>query len=132
MGLAQLQPATARSAARAAGLPAPTANDLLDPAINLQLAAAHLRTLVDRFDDQLAVALAAYNAGPLAAERWLPEEPVDGDVWLENVPYNETRDYVQRVLWHSVVFGWLRNGKGQEAKAWLAPIQPPASTSAGT
>ncbi len=132
MGLAQLLPATARSAARAARRPVPGATDLLDPAVNLELAATHLRTLLDRFDDQLAVALAAYNAGPLAVERWLPEEPVEGDIWLENVPYNETRDYVQRVLWHSVVFGWLRNGKGQETKSWLAPIKSPARTSAGT
>jgi soluble lytic murein transglycosylase len=129
MGLAQLRPETARIVARAADRPAPRANDLLDPATNLQLAATHLRSLIDRFDDQIAVALAAYNAGPLAAKRWLPEQPMDGDIWLENVPYNETRDYVQRVLWHSVVFGWLGNGKGRDTKAWVAPIKPPTRTS---
>ena len=130
MGLAQLMPETARRAARAANRPVPRANDLLDPVINLDLAARHLRMLIDRFDDQLAVALAAYNAGPLAVERWLPEQPLEGDIWLENVPYNETRDYVQRVLWHSVVFGWLRNGKGQDTKTWVAPIKPTARPSA--
>jgi soluble lytic murein transglycosylase len=53
----------------------------------------------------------------------LPPQPIDADIWAENIPYNETREYVQRVLWHSVVFGWLSNG-GAERDAWLAQVAP--------
>lgn len=123
LGLAQLRPETARYVARESNTAPPSATDLLDPAVNLRLGAAHLRSLLDRFDGQLPVALAAYNAGRLPAERWLPDRPLDADIWVENIPYNETRDYVQRVLWHSVVFGWLRSDrKPQSVDAWLLPI----------
>ncbi|HLF09956.1 MAG TPA: transglycosylase SLT domain-containing protein [Gammaproteobacteria bacterium] len=130
MGLAQLLPETARRIAREWQQPIPQPADLLDPAVNVRLAASHLRTLIDRFDDQLVVALAGYNAGPLAAQRWLPDRPIDSDVWVENIPYNETREYVQRVLWHSVVFGWLPNGRSQNTESWLRQIAPQDSRSA--
>jgi soluble lytic murein transglycosylase len=124
LGLMQLMPDTARRTAQLAGLPAPHREDLFDPQTNITLGAAHLRSLVDRFNGHLVVALAGYNAGSRAAERWLPERPLDSDIWVENIPYNETREYVQRVLWHSIVFAWLRNGEGQSADAWLAHVQP--------
>ncbi len=124
IGLAQLMPGTAKRIARADQQPLPSASDLFDPGLNLRLGAAHLRELIDRFDGQQVVALAAYNAGPLAAERWLPEAPIDADIWVENIPYNETRDYVQRVLWHTVVFGWLGSGEAQDFTPWARPITP--------
>ena len=64
------------------------------------------------------------NAGPGAARRWLPQESIDSDIWIENIPYNETRAYVQRILWHTVVFGWLRTGKAQSTDHWAARIAP--------
>jgi soluble lytic murein transglycosylase len=124
MGLAQLLPETARLTARAWSLPQPRPADLLVPDVNVRLGAAHLRSLIDRFEGQTMLALAAYNAGPVPAERWLPPEPLDADVWVENIPYNETREYVQRVLWHSVVFGWLDSGEPQNVDTWLMPILP--------
>ena len=129
LGLAQLMPDTAKRIARRLGAPEPSRADLLVPEINLTLAAAELRSLLDEFAEQLPLALAGYNAGPNAARRWLPERPLDADVWIENIPYNETRDYVQRVLWHSVVFAWLESGAGRDTRAWLAAIEPPGSGS---
>jgi soluble lytic murein transglycosylase len=123
LGLAQLLPATARQVAREWQQPEPAAADLLDPAVNLTLGAARLRDLMNRFGQQTSVALAGYNAGERAVERWLPAEPIDADIWTENIPYNETRDYVQRVLWHSIVFGWLESD-GAERNAWLAQVAP--------
>jgi soluble lytic murein transglycosylase len=79
---------------------------------------------MNRYGQQTIVALAGYNAGERAVERWLPTEPIDADIWTENIPYNETRDYVQRVLWHSVVFGWLTSGGDPERDAWSAQIAP--------
>jgi soluble lytic murein transglycosylase len=119
-GLLQMLPETARRTARHWKRPRPAADDLFNPSINVPLGAALLRTLVDRFDGQTVVALAGYNAGPGAATRWLPDQAIPADVWIENIPYNETRRYVQRVLWHNVVFGWLESGKPQKMGEWLA------------
>jgi soluble lytic murein transglycosylase len=124
-GLMQLQPATARSTARYYKRPTPALTDLFDPYINTALGAARLRMLLDEFDDQTPVALAGYNAGVNAVTRWLPPEPLDSDIWIENIPYNETRGYVQRILWHSLMFTWLRTqGHGLQTQSWLSPIRP--------
>jgi peptidoglycan lytic transglycosylase len=124
LGLTQLRPETARRIAQSAGRAVPLRADLFDPQVNIELGATHLRNLIDEFDGQLVVALAAYNAGAGAAERWLPRTPIAADVWVENIPYNETREYVQRVLWHSVVFGWLGSGEGEDTRSWIARVKP--------
>jgi soluble lytic murein transglycosylase len=124
-GLLQLIPETARRTAKVWKQPRPSTDDLFDPKVNVTLGAAHLRTLHDRFNGQTVVALAGYNAGPNAAARWLPSERIDPDVWIENIPYNETRNYVQRILWHTVVFKWLQTGEPQETHNWLARVGPP-------
>lgn len=124
-GLLQLIPATARSTAQRWQRPRPSTSDLLVPSTSVTLGAGQLRMLLDRFGGQTAVALAGYNAGPGAATRWLPQSAIDPDIWIENIPYNETRAYVQRVLWHSIVFAWLRSGDGQRTEGWLARIGSP-------
>jgi len=124
-GLMQLQPGTARSTARYYKRPTPAITDLFDPYINTALGAARLRMLLDEFDGQIPVALAGYNAGPKAVMRWLPPEPLDADIWIENIPYNETRGYVQRILWHSLMFTWLRTkGQAQPTESWITSIRP--------
>ena len=124
-GLMQLQLATARTTARHYKRPSPTLTDLFDPYINTALGAARLRMLLDEFDDQIPVALAGYNAGVNAVRRWLPAESLDSDIWIENIPYNETRGYVQRILWHSLTFTWLKTkGVAQQTASWLAPVSP--------
>jgi soluble lytic murein transglycosylase len=122
VGLLQMLPETARRTARRAQHPVPRPSDLLNPAINVRLGAAHLKELIDQFGGQVPLALAGYNAGPGAALRWLPEQPMDTDVWIENIPFNETRTYVQRILWHTVVFSWLGSGQPQVTQAWLTEV----------
>jgi soluble lytic murein transglycosylase len=124
LGLLQLMPGTARRTALHWQRPKPTSEQLFDPAVNLPLGAAQLRQMIDAFGGQVPVALAAYNAGPNAATRWLPSRPMDADAWIENIPYNETRGYVQRILWHRLVFSWLREGHPQKVEDWLARITP--------
>jgi soluble lytic murein transglycosylase len=131
LGLMQLQPATARSTARYWKRRRPAVSELFDPRINLSLGAARLRMLLDRLEGQLPVALAAYNAGINAASRWLPSQPMDADIWIENIPYNETRGYVERVLWQSVLFSWLRSAEPQRVDDWLAPIEPTRQVAGG-
>jgi len=96
--------------------------NLQNPTTNIYLGAAKFRDMIDRFGGKVPVALAAYNAGPTAAVRWQPTAKKDIDVWIENIPYNETRIYVQRIYWHSVVFGWLATGEGQSTVSWLTTI----------
>jgi soluble lytic murein transglycosylase len=122
-GLMQLQLDTARRAARDWKRQRPDLLDLFDPATSILLGAARLRTLLDQFDGQIPAALAAYNAGPNAVTRWLPSKSVDSDIWIENIPYGETRVYVERILWHALTFTWLHTKEAQQTKAWLTPIR---------
>lgn len=122
LGIAQLTPATARETARRWQRAEPTRADLLDPAVGITLGAARVAELLRGFDGQLPVALGAYNAGEAAASRWLPPRAIDSDVWIENIPFNETRAYVRRVLWHSLVFRWLETERPQSAHEWLGKV----------
>jgi soluble lytic murein transglycosylase len=128
LGLMQLLPSTARVVAQRSRQPVPSRAQLLDPAINIPLGASYLADLVQRFDGEIALATAAYNAGPNAARRWLPTEPLDLDIWAENIPFNETRAYVQRVAWHALVFDWLESRKPRDVSDWLRSVKPPATT----
>jgi soluble lytic murein transglycosylase len=121
-GLMQLLLPTARSVAKRWKLPLPTQEALFQPTTNLQLGAAYLSELRDKFGGNLLQALGSYNAGPGAVARWLPPQIMDADVWIENIPYNETRSYIQKILWHITVFSWKETGKAQDLSAVLAPI----------
>ncbi|MGA1577708.1 MAG: transglycosylase SLT domain-containing protein [Steroidobacteraceae bacterium] len=123
MGLMQLLPTTARQVSRRIGRPAPSTAELRKPAVNVRLGSNYLAGLVQEFGGQVPVALAAYNAGPNAARRWLPGSALELDAWVENIPYNETRSYVQRVMWHSVVFQWLEDRAAKDASSWLVKIR---------
>jgi len=82
----QLVPSTASAIARRWHLSSPGRDGLFDPAIAVPLGAAYLRELLDRYGEQLALSLAAYNAGPAAIAHWLPPGPMDADIWIENIP----------------------------------------------
>ena len=98
-GVLQMLTSTARLAAKRAGLPAPTANGLYDPAINIPLGASHIAWLLRRFDDVLPFAAAGYNAGEHRVDRWIRERAgLSLDVWIDAIPYRETRNYVHNVL----------------------------------
>jgi soluble lytic murein transglycosylase len=132
IGLMQLLPATARQTAKTWGLPAPSNASLVIPSVNVPLGSAYLRSMLDRWNGQAPFAIASYNAGPGAVKRWLPTAPMATDVWVENIPYNETRTYVQRVSWHRVVFGWIDERKPRDFSAWLGTVQPPAASTPTT
>ena len=125
LGLMQLLPSTATRTAKRWDLPAPTRASLLVPSVNVPLGSATLKSLLDRADGQTALAMAGYNAGPAAARRWLPGQPMDLDIWVENIPYNETRGYIQRASWHTVVFRWLKEREPRNYANWLGPLRPP-------
>ncbi|NLB15106.1 MAG: transglycosylase SLT domain-containing protein [Gammaproteobacteria bacterium] len=113
-GLMQLLPSTAREEARRRGLRYPGDAGLFDPRENLTLGIAHLATMLERHDQQPFLATAAYNAGPTPVARWLEQRPpssADIDLWIETIPYRETREYVARILAFSVIYDWQFHGR---------------------
>jgi soluble lytic murein transglycosylase len=123
-GLMQMLPATALAVARRWHLPPPRKDSLFDPAVAVPLGAAYLRELLDRYAGQLDLSLAAYNAGPQAVARWLPPKPMDADVWIENIPYGETRAYVQHIVEHIVAFAYVRDAEPPRLDTLLPPFEP--------
>lgn len=109
-GIMQLMPYTARRVARRHGLRYSRSRLTNDPAYNVKLGRRYLREMMTRFDGSYVLAVAAYNAGPNVVTRWLRKngDPRDGVLdpidWIELIPYQETRTYVQRVLGNLQVF----------------------------
>jgi soluble lytic murein transglycosylase len=98
-GLMQLLPRTAEDLARRSGATTFTTADLATPAVNIAYGSYYLRYLIDHYRGQLLPALAAYNAGMTNVDRWVAEARTDGHPFtLADIPFPETRAYVQRVL----------------------------------
>lgn len=125
-GLMQMMPSTAVAVARRWHLSLPGRDGLFDPSSAVPLGAVYLRELLDRYGEQLALSLAAYNGGPASIGRWLPAAPMDADVWIENIPYNETRGYVQHILEHIIAFASVRGAQTPRLAVLLPQIEPPA------
>ena len=126
-GLMQMLPATAAAVARRWHLTAPQKDGLFDPSVALPLGAAYLRELLDRYAGKLELGLAAYNAGPSTIGRWMPQRPLDADVWIENIPYSETRGYVQHILEHIVAFASVRGADPPRLDTLLPAVEPAMS-----
>ncbi|WP_263081301.1 transglycosylase SLT domain-containing protein [Endozoicomonas sp. Mp262] len=109
-GLMQLMPGTARQTARHNKITYKKASDLYQPRINIALGAAHLAELIDRFENNRVFATAAYNAGSRRVSGWLKQRGhLPLDIWIETIPYDETRQYVQNVLAFRVIYKTLKD-----------------------
>jgi soluble lytic murein transglycosylase len=105
----QLLPSTAQLVARRLGIAHQTGMLTADPAHNLRLGAQYIADMLDRFGGHPVLAAAAYNAGPGRVEEWLvtygdPRGGVDLLDWIEQIPFAETRNYVQRVVENMAVY----------------------------
>ena len=115
-GLMQLMPATATALARAAKIPYNKNKLTADPAFNIRLGSSYLNSLVNTFDGSYVLAAAAYNAGPGRARQWqrqfgdLHDAGVDPIDWVEQIPFSETRSYVQRIMENVMVYRAILNG----------------------
>ncbi|MBK6692223.1 MAG: transglycosylase SLT domain-containing protein [Myxococcales bacterium] len=125
VGLMQLMPDTARSVAAAETNLSFEESQLTQPSLNVKLGARYMKTLLERFHDNVPLAVAGYNGGPDNVAKWaarLPTVPLD--VFVEQIPYAETRGYVVRVLGNLARYAYLRGGDDALPKLVLAPLEP--------
>lgn len=122
LGLMQLMPATGRFVAKKLGLKLRNRQDILDIDTNISLGTAYLRQMLNRFNGNHMLATAAYNAGPNRAKRWAKENScVPADIWVELIPFKETRNYVRRVLFYTRIFETRLGQKTRPLRVALAP-----------
>lgn len=135
MGLLQLMPSTAQAVAKRQGQTLSDVNDLYDPQTNVALGVAHLAELEERFDGDWRLVAAAYNAGANAVERWLNRDHVPADlprdVWVETLPFYETRDYVPRVLAFATIYEWQMDRAPTVLREHIASNSPAPATDSG-
>ena len=124
VGLMQLMPATGRQVAREIRLPYSGLATLTDPASNIRLGTSYLGQMAARYSGNQVLATAAYNAGPHRVDRWLPQQgSEDARVWIENIPFNETRKYVKRVMSAEAIFQWRMTGKVRRLSDQLPAVK---------
>ena len=124
VGLMQLMPATGRQVAREIRLPYSGLATLTDPASNIRLGTSYLGQMAARYSGNQVLATAAYNAGPHRVDRWLPQQgSEDARVWIENIPFNETRKYVKRVMSAQAIFQWRMTGKVRRLSDQLPAVK---------
>jgi len=104
-GLMQLMPETAKEIASNLNDPWQTDNSLFVPDINIRYGTYYFKKLLTRFDGHFALAIAAYNAGPNRISKWLPtDRSLPADIWVETIPFKETRKYVSSVLAYTIIY----------------------------
>ncbi|MBA2413391.1 MAG: lytic transglycosylase domain-containing protein [Burkholderiaceae bacterium] len=128
-GLMQLMPATARYVAKRLNVSNFTPARVNELDINLQLGTGYLKMVLDDLDGSPVLATAAYNAGPGRPRAWRSSlsKPVEGAVFAETIPFNETRDYVKKVMSNSIYYAALFDNKAPSLKARLGTIAPKAA-----
>ncbi len=122
-GLMQLMPQTAKHVADMKGKKN-WRGDLTDPATNIEFGSYYFRHVLDRFDEREILAAAAYNAGPTRVKSWLPESVMAADVWIDTIPYSETRRYVRALLAYAAIYDVHLTGKPKRLSERLEDIQP--------
>ncbi|MDR0529730.1 MAG: lytic transglycosylase domain-containing protein [Zoogloeaceae bacterium] len=121
-GLMQIMPATARWVARKIGLKDYDPKRVTDTETNLLLGTSYMRMVLESLQRHPVLASAAYNAGPGRARRWCADAPLEGAIYVETIPFNETRDYVKKVLSNSVYYTLIFTGKPASLRERLGTI----------
>jgi soluble lytic murein transglycosylase len=121
-GLMQLMPATARWVARKIGLADYDPRRVQEPEINLRLGTAYMRMVLEALDGHFLLASAAYNAGPGRARKWRADGPLEGAIYAETIPFDETRDYVKKVMSNTLYYALLFDGKSAPLYARLGSV----------
>jgi soluble lytic murein transglycosylase len=131
-GLMQVMPATARWTAKKIGINNFLPHHIVDRDTNIAIGTGYLKLVLDNFGGSMPLAAAAYNAGPSRSQAWRGDAggPVmEAAIWVENIPFTETRDYVKKVLANTTNYAALITGQPQSLKARLGTVSPRESTS---
>ncbi len=134
-GLMQVMPATARWTAKKIGMADFKPHDITDRDTNIAIGTGYLKLVLDSFEGSMPMAAAAYNAGPGRPRAWRGASGapvVEAAIWAENVPFNETRDYVKKVLSNTTNYAALITGQPQSLKARLGMVGPKDATKPDT
>ncbi len=124
VGLMQLMPATAREVAGKIGIDVPSWK-LIDGEISIRLGAKYLDMVLERFEGNVVLAAAAYNAGPHRVSTWISDASLAADIWVETIPFDETRSYVKGVLFNATVSEWrLKNRVLTRLKSRMQDVLP--------
>ncbi len=121
-GLMQLMPATARRVARRLDERWRSPRSLEDPDTNLRYGTAYFRSLLEQLGGHFVLATAAYNAGPHRVKRWLPARTLAADIWIETIPFRETRRYVRAVLTYAMIYRKRLGLKAKRLDAYAHPV----------
>jgi soluble lytic murein transglycosylase len=123
-GLMQVMPATAKWTAKKLGMTDFQAHQISDRDTNIAIGTGYLKLLLDSFAGSMPLAAAAYNAGPGRPRGWRNGPVLEAAIWAENIPFNETRDYVKKVLSNTTNYAALITGQPQSLKARLGQVGP--------
>lgn len=126
-GLMQLMPATASWVAKKTGLRDYSWSQVNDVGVNAALGTAYLKQVLSEVDGSPVLAAAGYNAGPGRARRWRDARPIEGAIYAESIPFNETRDYVKKVMANTVLYSAVLGGSVRTLKERLGVIAPRSS-----
>ncbi|MGB5719037.1 MAG: transglycosylase SLT domain-containing protein [Gammaproteobacteria bacterium] len=125
LGLMQLMPRTGKVTAKKNNIPLPSTGLLYEPDKNITIGSAYLKQVMAQFDDNIVLASAAYNAGPHRVKRWLPEdEEKPAARWIAMVPFNETRNYIQRILAYIAIYDWRLEQPATPIRKHMPDILP--------
>ncbi|HIU84188.1 MAG TPA: lytic transglycosylase domain-containing protein [Candidatus Aphodousia gallistercoris] len=128
-GLMQIMPATAQWIAKQLPDPDFQMSRINDIETNIRYGTFYLRSLLNRLDNNLTLATAGYNAGPLRSQKWRAALPcsLEGAIFIENIPFTETRNYVQNVIANTIEYKAREGSFIKSMKAWLGEISPKAA-----
>ncbi|ASJ75968.1 transglycosylase SLT domain-containing protein [Granulosicoccus antarcticus] len=126
VGLMQLMPATAKYVAGLQGK-RNWKGDLTDSATNIGFGTYYLRHVMNKFNDHQVLATASYNAGPSRVDQWLRDSSIEADIWIDTIPFTETRRYVRAVLAYAAIYDYHLRGTAQRLSEKLRPIPAAAS-----
>ena len=121
-GLMQIMPATARWVANKLGLKSYRKSLIHQLDTNLRLGTYYMKSVLTQFDDSPVLATAAYNAGPRRARQWRGDKPMEGAVYTESIPFDETRDYVKKVMSNTMFYSIQFNAPMRSLKKRLGIV----------
>lgn len=127
-GLMQVMPATAQWTARRIGLTNFQPHQINERDTNIAIGTAYLKLALDDFEGSLPMAAAAYNAGPGRPRNWRNGPVLEAAIWIENIPFQETRDYVKKVLANTTNYAAILTGQPQRLSSRLGEVGPRPAT----